>query len=74
VPDVVSLDRESAIASLQGAGFKVDVQKEPTLDPNEDNTVSGQSPDGNTSAPIGSTVTIVVGVYVPSVDGGASTQ
>jgi serine/threonine-protein kinase len=74
VPDVVSLDRESAIASLQGAGFKVDVQKEPTLDPNEDNTVSGQAPDGNTSAPTGSTVTIVVGVYVPSVDGGASTQ
>ena len=74
VPNVVNLDRESATASLKNAGFQVDVQEEPTLDPNEDNTVSGQVPDANSSAPIGSTVTIVVGVYVPSVDWGATTQ
>jgi serine/threonine-protein kinase len=74
VPNVVSLDRESAIASLKSAGFEVDVQEEPTLDPNKDNTVSSQAPDANSSAPVGSTVTIVVGVYVPSVDGGATTQ
>jgi serine/threonine-protein kinase len=60
VPNIVGLDQGSAISTLEGAGFGVDVIEEPTLDPGQDFLVVDQSPAGDTEAAPGSTVTIVV--------------
>ena len=61
VPDVVGLDEQSAISTLEAAGFEVDVQTEVVApgDPTA-GTVIEQAPTGNSQAPPGSTVTITV--------------
>jgi eukaryotic-like serine/threonine-protein kinase len=61
VPDVVGLDEESARSALEGAGFRVEVQTEsvPIADPSA-GTVIEQSPQGNSQAEPGATVTITV--------------
>jgi eukaryotic-like serine/threonine-protein kinase len=61
VPDVVGLDRASAVASLQNAGFKVVVQEKDTEDPAEDGTVLSQNPPPGSQVPVSSNVTVVVG-------------
>jgi beta-lactam-binding protein with PASTA domain/predicted Ser/Thr protein kinase len=64
VPDVTGFDVDTAKAELTGAGFKVKVITIETSDPNLDNQVITQSPDGGTEATPKSTVTITVGKYV----------
>jgi serine/threonine-protein kinase len=61
VPDVTSIDEAAAVAQLEESGFAVEIQREPTLDPNQNGFVLRQEPEGGTRAPEGSTVTIVVG-------------
>jgi len=60
VPDVTTQDEATARSTLETAGFKVEVQDEPTTDPAQDGIVVGQDPAGGTQAAAGSTVTIVV--------------
>jgi len=82
VPDVVGLDRPSAETALTGAGFSVAIQEVATGDPVQDQIVQSQDPSGGVQTEPGSTVTIVVTVFVeatpppppaepPPVDGGA---
>ncbi len=61
VPDVTSQDQNTAQSELQASGFKVRVETQPTTDPSQDGIVLTQNPQGNTQAPQGTTVTIVVG-------------
>jgi eukaryotic-like serine/threonine-protein kinase len=61
VPDVESQDEETARANLEGSGFKVEVVREPTIDPGMSGFVLRQEPAAGTRAPKGSTVTIYVG-------------
>lgn len=61
VPSVVGLSEANAINTLQSKGFKVNVVEQDTADPAKNNRVISQDPAGNTDAPEGSTVTIVVG-------------
>jgi serine/threonine-protein kinase len=66
VPDVTSQDEGSARSTLESAGFKVKVQHQDVTDPGLDGIVLSQSPTPNSSAPQGSTVTIVVGRVTPT--------
>jgi serine/threonine-protein kinase len=61
VPDVTQLDPDTARATLEASGFKVEVQETAVFDPTQDNTVVSQSPEANTEAKTGSTVVITVG-------------
>lgn len=61
VPDTVGEDEATAQATLEGAGFVIQVVARPTSDPAQDGIVMQQSPKGGASAPSGSTVTIFVG-------------
>jgi beta-lactam-binding protein with PASTA domain/tRNA A-37 threonylcarbamoyl transferase component Bud32 len=62
VPDVVGRQQEEAEQILTDAGFTVDVVE--TTDTTEPaGTVIRQSPEGESTAPDGSTVTIVVSAY-----------
>ena len=65
VPDVTSQDQNTAQSELQASGFKVRVETQQTIDPSQDGIVLTQNPLGNTQAPQGSTVTIVVGKLTP---------
>ena len=64
VPDVTSLDRDTAVATLRDSGFKAKVAQEDTTDPSLDGVVLSQDPVGGAQAEPGATVTIVVGRYV----------
>ncbi len=57
VPDVVDMRRGEAVAALEAAGFQVSIQ-EGIVTPLD--RVYSQDPDGGTTAPRGSTVTIQV--------------
>jgi serine/threonine-protein kinase len=61
VPDVTAQDEGSARSSLQSAGFKVQVTKQPVTDPGLFGIVLEQTPTGGTEAPQGSVVKITVG-------------
>jgi eukaryotic-like serine/threonine-protein kinase len=63
VPDVTSLDRKSAVATLRDSGFKALVTKVDTTDQSQDGIVLVQDPPGGTQALPGDTVTIEVGKY-----------
>jgi serine/threonine-protein kinase len=65
VPDVTSQDEETARATLEQSGFKVEVVREPTDDDTADGFVLRQDPEGGTKAPRGSKVTIVVAQFTP---------
>jgi eukaryotic-like serine/threonine-protein kinase len=65
VPDVTNQDEDSATSTLEGAGFKVTVNREDVNDPGLDGIVLSQDPSGGTRAPHGSTVTITVGRFIP---------
>jgi serine/threonine-protein kinase len=65
VPDVTSLDRDTAIATLEDSGFETNVAQEDTDDPSLDGVVLSQDPAGGAQAEPGSPVTIVVGRFAP---------
>jgi beta-lactam-binding protein with PASTA domain/predicted Ser/Thr protein kinase len=65
VPDVTNQDEDSATSALEGAGFKVTVNRQDVNDPGLDGIVLSQDPTGGTKAPEGSTVTITVGRIIP---------
>ena len=60
VPDVTGMDEAEARATLEGAGFTVNVTEEPTRRRRRDGRVLSQNPEGGSQAPAGSQVTIVV--------------
>ena len=64
IPDVTSLDRETATGTLESSGFKVSVVEQDTDDPSLENVVLAQDPGGGAQAKPGATVTITVGVFV----------
>ena len=70
VRDVVGQTEQNARSILEGQGFVVVVEEQPTDDPTQDGRVVDQDPDGNTTAPDGSEVTIFVGVFEPATDEG----
>jgi serine/threonine-protein kinase len=63
VPDVTSQDPDTATATLEANGFKVQRTQTDVNDPNLDNTVVNQDPPGGTQAKLGATVTIEIGHY-----------
>jgi serine/threonine-protein kinase len=65
VPDVTTQDEATARATLETAGFKVEVTRQETNDPADNGFVISQDPAGGSQAPAGSTVTIVVGQFTP---------
>jgi serine/threonine-protein kinase len=64
VPSVTGLSEANAVSALQSKGFTVEKADANTVDPSLDATVKSQSPQGNTKAPGGSTVTITVWRFV----------
>jgi serine/threonine-protein kinase len=65
IPDVVDEEMTNARAILRDAGFRSDVIRQDVDDPELDGIVLSQEPVGGTEAPEGTTVTIVVGRFVP---------
>ena len=65
VPSVVLMTQADATKTLKDAGFKVKVDNVIVFAPKDDGVVQDQSPNGGTSAPKGSTVTITVGKLGP---------
>ncbi|WP_329128219.1 Stk1 family PASTA domain-containing Ser/Thr kinase [Streptomyces caniferus] len=61
VPVVTGQDFEAAKKQLTDLGFKVEKVEQDVTDPNQVGKVQSQSPDGNTPAKEGSTVTLTVG-------------
>jgi eukaryotic-like serine/threonine-protein kinase len=61
VPDVTTLDQDTATAQLRSAGFQVSIQYQTTQDPTQDGVVLSQNPAGGAQANRGSRVTLVVG-------------
>jgi serine/threonine-protein kinase len=66
VPNVVGETAGQAKHDLKSAGFLVSVTQQVVCDPGQNNIVQSQDPLGNTSAPRGSTVTIVVTKFRPN--------
>ena len=64
VPNTVGTDEATAIDRIQGEGFRVSIERVPVSDEADEGTVVDQNPTGG-RAKVGSTVTIVVGRYVP---------
>jgi serine/threonine-protein kinase len=64
VPDVTTLDADTARSTLEQSGFNVKVAKQQTNDPSQENVVLDQKPAPNAQAKPGSTVTIFVGNFV----------
>jgi beta-lactam-binding protein with PASTA domain/predicted Ser/Thr protein kinase len=73
VPDVSGQGRLAATAALKKAGFVVNQTTQPTGDRTQDLHVISQSPASGTKAKKGSTVTITVGQYDPTLNQGAGT-
>jgi serine/threonine-protein kinase len=73
VPDVSGQGRLAATALLKKAGFVVDQVQQPTGDRTQDLHVISQSPASGGKAKKGSTVTITVGQFDPTLDQGAGT-
>jgi eukaryotic-like serine/threonine-protein kinase len=67
VPEVTSLDQDTATQTLENSGFRVRAQQQDTTDPSQDGIVLSQEPPGGTQAKPNAKVTIVVGrlVQVP---------
>jgi serine/threonine-protein kinase len=61
IPDVTSLDVNTAIETLQNSGFRATIQYEDVTDPTLDQTVLEQSPTGGGQAKPKTKVTLVVG-------------
>jgi serine/threonine-protein kinase len=67
VPNVVGQSRDSAAATLQAAGFAVDVTEQQSSSASAGNVIS-QNPTGGTATGNGSTVTITVAKAPPQAD------
>jgi beta-lactam-binding protein with PASTA domain/predicted Ser/Thr protein kinase len=65
VPNVVGKKRGAAEAALGAAGFPANVQIQPVTDKTQNNIVLSENPAASTQAAKGTSVTIVVGHYVP---------
>jgi serine/threonine-protein kinase len=63
VPDVTNLDVATATNNIQAANLKVRIVNVTVTDPSQDGIVQSQNPQGNTQAPVNSTVTINVGRF-----------
>ena len=63
VPDVTSIDEQTATTTLQQSGFKVKVVRQQVADPSQNNVVLDESPPPNSQAKPGTTVTIYVGHF-----------
>ena len=63
VPDVTNQDPDTATATLDASGFKVNRVQQDVNDPNLDQIVISQDPRGGSQTQQGATVTIVVGHY-----------
>jgi beta-lactam-binding protein with PASTA domain len=63
VPDVTSLDADTATATLEGSGFKVVRKDTDVFDPSQDGVVLSQEPGPDTEAKPGSKVVITVGRF-----------
>jgi eukaryotic-like serine/threonine-protein kinase len=63
VPEVTSIDVQTATATLEQSGFKVKVVRQQVSDPSQDNIVLDQNPAPNSQAKAGTTVTIYVGHF-----------
>ncbi len=63
VPSVVNETAQQATHDLEAAGFHVTEVQQSTTDPNQNNIVLSQNPNGGSQATQGSTVTIYVGQY-----------
>jgi serine/threonine protein kinase len=72
VPNVVGLKENQARSTLTAAGYGVSSQPQAVSDPTQNGIVLNQSPSGGTPANQGTTVTIVVGKFVPG--GGTTTS
>ncbi len=66
VPPVVGDSPSSAQSALTGAGFKVTKQTQDVSDKSQNGIVISQSPKSGAKAKQGSTVTIIVGKFVPT--------
>jgi eukaryotic-like serine/threonine-protein kinase len=64
VPDVTSLDRQTAEQTLRDSGFRPRARQQDTDDPGLDGVVVSQTPEGGTQATPNAQVTIAVGRYV----------
>lgn len=64
VPNTVGSSEATAIDQIQGEGFRVSIERVPVSDEADEGTVVDQNPTGG-RAKVGSTVTIIVGRYVP---------
>jgi serine/threonine-protein kinase len=75
VPEVQGAGEDDATATLEAAGFKVHVTREPTDDPGQIGVVLSQDPGGGAPLEVGSTIDIVVGEATgDSGDGGVPVE
>jgi eukaryotic-like serine/threonine-protein kinase len=65
VPDVRGFSVATAVGTIKAAGFNSVIQRENVSDQTQDGLVISESPEQNTQAPLGTTVTLTVGHYVP---------
>jgi len=70
VPRVVGLSKVKAVAALEAAGLVAEVVFVDVTDPEQDNLVVAQTPNGNKTVDEGSTVTIQVGHFTGGGGGG----
>jgi serine/threonine-protein kinase len=73
VPDVTGTDVAIAQNTLEAAGFRTRVVLEDTDDPASDGIVISQDPAGSSQAELDSIVTLFVGRFVGTTDGGETT-
>jgi eukaryotic-like serine/threonine-protein kinase len=64
IPDVRGFSVAVAVQTIRAAGFKSTIVRQDTPDQTEDGLVISESPEQNTQAPLGTTITITVGHYV----------
>jgi len=64
IPDVRGFTIAVAGETVRAAGFKFVIKRQDTSDPTEDGIVIGETPEHDTQAPLGTTVTLTVGRYV----------
>jgi len=65
VPDVVGATESDATATLEAAGFIVNVVYQDVCDQAQEGIVQSQDPEGGTKKKTGTTVTLVVGQFAP---------
>ena len=64
IPDVRGFSAPVAVQTIPAAGFHAVIVRQDIPDQGEDGLVIGESPEHDTQAPLGTTVTLTVGHYV----------